>query len=73
MKSVERLLKDASLSKQEVHGILVTGDQNLIPRAEVFLEEYFENLKAITSLEFSNDEAVVRSRNSRGCSETKAC
>ena len=71
MKSVERLLKDASLSKQEVHGILVTGDQNLTPRAEKVLEEYFGNLKAIISL--SNDEAVVRSRNSRGCSETKAC
>lgn len=58
--SVERLLKDASLSKQEIHGILVTGDQNLISKAEKFLEGYFGTLKAITSLDFSNDEAVVR-------------
>ncbi|PVH73511.1 HSP70-domain-containing protein [Cadophora sp. DSE1049] len=60
VKSIERLLGDAKLSKQKIHGILVTGDLTLIVGAQKVLEAYFRNLTVITSPDFSNNEAIVR-------------
>ncbi|KAH7418535.1 heat shock protein 70 family [Cadophora sp. MPI-SDFR-AT-0126] len=60
IKAVERLLWDAKLSKQKIHGFLVTGDPSLIADSQKVLETYFKNLTSITSPDFSNDEAIVR-------------
>ncbi|KAJ3092812.1 ATPase with role in protein import into the ER [Quaeritorhiza haematococci] len=57
LKPVERVLKDASLSKSEVHDIVLVGGSTRIPKVVQLLEDFFNGKKASKGI--NPDEAVA--------------
>lgn len=57
MKPVEKVLKDAGLSKSEIHDIVLVGGSTRIPKVVQLLEDYFNGKKASKGI--NPDEAVA--------------
>ncbi|OZJ05557.1 78 kDa glucose-regulated protein [Bifiguratus adelaidae] len=57
VKPVEQVLKDASVTKNEVHDIVLVGGSTRIPKVQQLLEDYFNGKKASKGI--NPDEAVA--------------
>ncbi|KAG5457290.1 MAG: heat shock protein 70 family [Olpidium bornovanus] len=57
LKPVEQVLKDAKISKADVHDIVLVGGSTRIPKVQQLLEEFFDGKKA--SKDINPDEAVA--------------
>ncbi|RKO90870.1 heat shock protein 70 family [Blyttiomyces helicus] len=57
MKPVEKVLKDASLTKADIHDIVLVGGSTRIPKVVALLEDFFNGKKASKGI--NPDEAVA--------------
>lgn len=65
---VEELLIDAKIKKDDIDGIVVTGDLSHISKVQGVLEAYFPGRKVFTPSGFEHDQAIVFSvANSLNC------
>ncbi|KAH7360946.1 Hsp70 protein-domain-containing protein [Rhexocercosporidium sp. MPI-PUGE-AT-0058] len=58
LQDIEQLLTDARLNKEEIHGILVTGNPSLAADAQRVLGACFNHKKLITSSEIPINQAI---------------
>ncbi|KFY30456.1 hypothetical protein V494_08155 [Pseudogymnoascus sp. VKM F-4513 (FW-928)] len=56
---VEELLIEANIKKDDINGIVVTGDPSHISKVQGVLEAYFPGRKVFTPSGFEHDEAIV--------------
>ncbi|RKP25244.1 heat shock protein 70 family [Syncephalis pseudoplumigaleata] len=57
IKPVERVIKDAGLSKEDIHDIVLVGGSTRIPKVQKLLEDFFDGKKASKGI--NPDEAVA--------------
>ena len=54
---VDRVLKDAKMSKSEVHEVILVGGSTRIPKVQQLIKSYFNGKEPLKSL--NPDEAVA--------------
>merc|ERR1719262_1425615 len=57
MTPVERVLKDAKMSKQEIHEVVLVGGSTRIPKVQTMIKEFFNGKEPCKSI--NPDEAVA--------------
>lgn len=59
LESVQKLLEKAKFEKNEIDGIVVSGDSLYLSEIRGILEDYFPGKKALSSSSFANTQAIV--------------
>lgn len=60
LKSVKQLLDEAKLDKKEVDGIIITGEDEHIPKVQDVLNQYFPDARVLSPSDFHQDQAIVK-------------